>query len=324
MRSVTLFTCVLLLAVPALSRERGGNTGGAIWPRLSVSPGAVSAGADSQLVACITNAREEVRHGLATGDKLALTFAGGVLLDCSLTASATGFGTAPDWSCDVAGSTATLTYGGPGRTWAGGDLLCATLTWRAPAEPTTLRFDALPVIAGSMSPGEPAFLPIAVGGGGSSRGGVGARVSVVSTGLTPTRAEYGQPPLVIEGLDVTVDAAEGSNLVVSADASAFRCSSTTAHLVGVLQLLLDDTVVHERVMNAEGAGLSTFSADEWAGTVSFAWLSDPLPAGPHRIQLAMRMHEMYAPCIPCYTACVGHRTDPKLQARMSVIELTAP
>jgi hypothetical protein len=320
MRHVVLLSCAVLCASGALARDRG-VVGAAIAPQLSLSRSSAAAGSVTELTACITNGAEGSRHELAPGDALALSLADGELLACDLAPSATGFGAGPAWRCDVSAREATLVYSGPRRIWEGGELACARLTWRSPTTPTTLRFEARPVVGASMTAGRPAFLPIAIADEPVATGCACAPATsrVASTGPTVLWAVDGGPPVDIEGLDTMLTVREASALLVSVDVPTWDCNGgANLRVPGTFLLMVDGAVVHERILSID-AGVGINDDDH----VTFTWLSDALPEGDHRIHAAI-VAIPALPCPGCTTSCIADNADTLRTAWMSVIEVPAP
>lgn len=276
--SLPLVLLALSLALGVSARDRGQAAGNAIAPRLTLVGGPVAASAAVSLRACITNDQPFSNAQLATGDALRLTLSDGMLLECALEPSSPGVGDDADWTCVIEGQSIELTYLGAPRAWAAEELRCLRIGWMAPSATTTLRFESQPVVSGRMAPAAPATLVVPIGVTSGGGGGVGAGVHLRSTSCEP--AVGGEPPMVIPGLDTTLEVSAGSQVAAWIDAYAFD-ASWGAGGINWLVLLVDGTVVSRRPLVYWGWWGSTL---DWGLPAHLSFVTPPLTAGSHRIQ----------------------------------------
>ena len=216
-----------------------------------------------------------------------------------------------------------------GDTWAIAELDCATqagdhLLALSRGRSSTDR-DVLSLTIGAVGPRGPEG-PVGPEGPDGPEGPIGpvGPEGPASTGAVVT-AEVEIPfavnrceePQVVPGLDVPIEVAEDSRLLIRFDFQAHECHDYE-HDPFRLDLYLDDRLVlsSRRI----GWSWSTY----WGEGGQLGFVTDPLDAGAHQVRIEMdNLDEGGTPSTRClrYTLCLGDPFEPAHRARLAVIEL---
>ena len=127
-------------------------------------------------------------------------------------------------------------------------------------------------------------------------------------------------PLVIPGLDVMIDVAEGSRLEVDLNAVWYAgCQPWNDGDWARLDLYVDDSLLTSRLIHRTDG---TDSSGGWPPIRGrhVGLVTAPLSAGRHRVRAELENVDSGPGCIHS-TVCFGDWTDPEKQSHLSVVEL---
>lgn len=209
-------------------------------------------------------------------------------------------------------------------TWALAEFDCATepgdyllAAWRGPSNTDR---DILSLTLGAVGPVGPEG-PVGPQGevgplgpegpvGPAGPPGVSGSGAMSSVEATFPASASDCDPVVVEGLDTTVDVEAGSRLHILLDAKVYEdCYFGSGRNGAQVGIWLDDRLVATRLVFRDAYGLNS--------GVHQSLLSRPLSAGPHRVHVTLSSD----PSQHCsQTLCLGAPHDLKNQTRLSVIE----
>ena len=228
-----LVTC-RVVAAPSHAPLRPAGMGSAVAVEFSIHPDSLRPGEPVRILACATNQNPSSTRDLMTGDSLVFEFTRGTVGACSDVALALPTTTLleSDFACSVDGNTLAITYNGSTAAWSPGEAICASVIYTPEDAPSIVLTQMAARRIGGHAPGakvgvllgvamdlgvegpagpEGATGPAGVQGPPAS-GGIGARQMLVAE--AEAQVLEGDPPVVIPGLETSMNVGAGSNLLV--------------------------------------------------------------------------------------------------------------
>ena len=336
---LSILSCLAVTVLPVQARDNLAHGGNAIIPLFSLQHEALEPDTEVELLACVTNANPRSDRELSPGDTFSFVFRSGLLIDCSGASAFSPGGDFldTDFECNLDGDSLSISYvAEDATTWPVGDMACAALTYQPGSRSSTVLTEAEVGHRGSFAAPQPAVLTLSVAPDLALQGPVGPVGPAGPVGPTGPQGPPGpalagerlqevttdsvfveecEDPKLVPGLSIEFNAVDGSSILVQADLAAEGCQ-VDGTIPASLQLRVDGETVAERITLLVSRG-------SLAGSSNMSWLSAPLSAGLHQVEVYIGYSATPQGACDLATQCVGSPDPGPLQGRLIVVELLA-